>query len=142
MLKRHFQNDLEFCQQRDIGVTPYQVLQGGLLSGKYKRGQEAPAGSRMAEKPAWLGQPDPSVYDLLEATEELAAEVDLDLAQYALAWTLAQPAMTSLVVGATRIEQIASAVKAAEVDLPGSVLERQDTITPPPHRHGPGFARS
>jgi L-glyceraldehyde 3-phosphate reductase len=142
MLKRHFQNDLEFCQQRDIGVTPYQVLQGGLLSGKYKRGQEAPAGSRMAEKPAWLGQPDPSVYDLLEATEELAAEVDLDLAQYALAWTLAQPAMTSLVVGATRIEQIASAVKAAEVELPGSVLERQDAITPPPHRHGPGFTRT
>lgn len=142
MLKRHFQNDLEFCQQHDIGVTPYQVLQGGLLSGKYKRDQEAPAGSRMAEKPAWLGQPDPSVFDVLEATEKLADEVDLNLAQYALAWTLAQPAMTSLVVGATRVEQIASAVAAAEVELPDSILERQDAITPPPHRHGPGFTRA
>lgn len=141
MLKRHFQNDLEFCAQHDIGVTPYQVLQGGLLSGKYKRGQEAPAGSRMAEKPAWLGQPDPAVFDVLEASEELANELDLTLAQYALAWTLAQPAMSSLVVGATRIEQIASAVAAAEVELPDAILERQDAITPPPYRHGPGFTR-
>src|SRR5579863_1000730 len=53
LLRREFQNDLPFCQQQGIGVTPYQSLQGGLLTGKYRRGQAPPANSRAAQKPEW-----------------------------------------------------------------------------------------
>lgn len=141
MLRRPFQNDLEFCAKYDIGVTPYQVLSGGLLSGKYKRGESAPSGTRMADMPNWLSQPDDSVYDILEASESLAAELGVSLAQYAVAWTLAQPAMTSMVLGATRLEQIESAIAASEVTVPEAILERQDVITPPPYRHSTKFKR-
>jgi aryl-alcohol dehydrogenase-like predicted oxidoreductase len=141
MLRRPFQNDLEFCADYDIGVTPYQVLSGGLLSGKYKRGKSAPSGSRMADNPAWLSQPDDSVFDMLEASESLASELGISLAQYAIAWALAQPAMASMVLGVTKLEQIESAIAAAAVTVPEAILERQDAITPPPYRHDLSFSR-
>jgi aryl-alcohol dehydrogenase-like predicted oxidoreductase len=51
LLRRELHNDLTFCQQHGVGVTPYQSLQGGLLTGKYRRGQPPPPDSRAAEKP-------------------------------------------------------------------------------------------
>ena len=45
---------LPLCEKEGVGVVPYQLLQGGMLTGKYRRGQEAPAGSRLAEKPEWM----------------------------------------------------------------------------------------
>jgi len=141
MLKRHFQNDLEFCAAHDIGVTPYQILQGGLLTGKYRRGQPIPEGSRMQEHPAWIMEPDDAIYDQLEATAGLAGEAGLSFAQYATAWTLAQPAMASVIVGAKRLEQIEDAVKGASAALPQDLLDKQDAITPPPYRHQAPFGR-
>ena len=64
--------------------------------------------------------------------EGLAAELGVPPAQYALAWTLAQPAMTSLVVGARRIEQIQDAIAAASLTLPLEHMERIDAAFPPP----------
>ncbi len=95
----------------------------------------------MADMPAWLSQPDDSVYDMLEASESLASELGISLAQYAVAWTLAQPAMASMVLGATRVEQIESAIAASEVTVSEAILERQDVITPPPYRHATKFER-
>ena len=95
----------------------------------------------MADMPDWLSQPDDSVYDMIEASESLAAELDISLAQYAVAWTLAQPAMSSLVLGVTRLEQIESAIAASEVTVPQAILERHDAITPPHYRHATNFKR-
>ena len=133
LLKRDFQNELQFCQQHRIAVTPYQSLQGGLLTGKYRRGQTPPGDSRASEKPGWISHPleDP-LFDKLEVMEGLAAELGVPPAQFALAWTLAQPAMTSLIVGAKRIEQIQDAVAAASLTLPSEHLTRIDEVFPPP----------
>ena len=95
----------------------------------------------MADNPAWLSQPDDSVFDLLEASESLASELGISLAQYAIAWALAQPAMASMVLGVTKLEQIESAIAAAAVTVPEAILERQDAITPPPYNHGLSFSR-
>ena len=132
LLRRDFQHDLPFCEEFSIGVTPYQALQGGLLTGKYRRGEDAPDGSRAAEKPEWVWERDDALYDKLEALEGLAAELDTTPARYALAWTLAQPAMSSLVVGAKRTEQVADAVAAAAIEIPAEHLARIDEIVPPP----------
>lgn len=113
-------------------MTPYQALQGGLLTGKYRRGEDAPDGSRAAEKPEWVWERDGALYDKLEVLEGLAAELDTTPARYALAWTLAQPAMSSLVVGAKRTEQVADAVAAAAIEIPAEHLARIDEIVPPP----------
>ena len=134
LLRRELQNDLPFCQQHGIGVTPYQSLQGGLLTGKYRRGQPAPADSRAAEKPDWVWQQDDALFDRLEAVAALAADAGVPLARYALAWTLTQPAISSLVVGVKSIEQVQDAVAAASVTIPAEHFSRLDTICPPPWR--------
>ena len=131
-LRRDFQHELPFCEEFSIGVTPYQSLQGGLLTGKYRRGEEAPEGSRGAEKPEWVWERDDAMFDSLVALEAPAAEIDTTPARYALAWTLAQPAMSSLVVGAKRIDQVADAVAAAELTIPPEHFARIDEIVPPP----------
>src|SRR5439155_6155874 len=83
LLRREFQHDLEFCRRHHIGVTPYQPLQGGLLTGKYRRGQPLPANSRAAEKPEWIWQLNESLFDRVEAIEALARELGVSVAQYA-----------------------------------------------------------
>ena len=132
LLRREFHHDFEFCAQHGIGVTPYQPLQGGLLTGKYRRGETPPNDSRAAEKPEWMWQLDDALFDRLEAIEGLATEIGVSPARYALAATLAQPAMTSLVLGVKRFEQVQDALAALEVTLPPEHLEKLDQICPPP----------
>jgi len=142
MLRREFHNDLEFCANHDIAVTPYQMLQGGLLTGKYKRGKSAPENSRLVEHPGWIRNPDDAIFDVLEATETIAGELNVPLAQYAMAWTLAQPAMSSMVVGVKTMKQIEDAVAGAEIVIPEDMLVRQDAITPAPVKHQAPFKRA
>jgi len=132
LLRREFHHDFDFCARHAIGVTPYQPLQGGLLTGKYRRGQSPPGDSRAAEKPEWMWQLDDSLFDRLEAIEGLAGEIGVSPTRYALAATLAQPAMTSLVLGTKRIEQVQDALAAIEVTLPAEHLEKLDQICPLP----------
>src|SRR5262249_5184717 len=132
LLRREFQHDLIFCQKHHVGVTPYQALQGGLLTGKYRRGQAPPGGSRAAEKPDWIWKTDDLLFNRLEGIEALAREAGVPLTQYALAWTLAHPAISSLIVGVKRAEQLQEAVAAAEVQLPAEHFARLDALSPPP----------
>ncbi len=132
LLRREFQHDLDFCERHSIGVTPYQPLQAGLLTGKYSRGQAPPAGSRAAEKPQWIWEFGNQLFDRLEAIDALAAEADVPTAQYSLAWALTQPAMSSLVVGVKNMQQIKDAVDSLAVSIPDGHLEKLDAICPPP----------
>ena len=134
LLRRELHGDLEFCQRRQIAVTPYQSLQGGVLTGKYRRGQAAAAGTRGAEKPEWMWKLDDELFDKLEGLERLARELDVSLTRYTLAWTLRQPAMTSLVVGAKGIEQVREAVQALDVQIPDAHLPEVDRLFPAPWR--------
>ena len=132
LLRREFHHDLIFCQRHSIGVTPYQPLQGGLLTGKYRRGQSAPEDSRHAEKPEWMWQMTDELFDTLEGFEQLAREAEVPPARYALAWTLQQPAMSSVVVGVKRKEQIEDAVAALEVEIPDGHAQALNDLSPPP----------
>tara|TARA_B100000809_G_scaffold63681_1_gene60390 strand:- start:4696 stop:5685 length:990 start_codon:yes stop_codon:yes gene_type:complete len=132
LLRREFHHDLNFCSEKNICVTPYQPLQGGLLTGKYRRDEQPPGESRGADKPQWLWELDDDLFDRLEGLEQLAADANLSMAQFSLAWALSQPAIGSLVVGATRLEQVQQAVAAAEATLSDELLLRVDAICPPP----------
>jgi aryl-alcohol dehydrogenase-like predicted oxidoreductase len=134
LLRREFQNDLDFCARHEIGVTPYQMLQGGLLTGKYRRGAAPPEGSRAAEKPDWIWKQDDALFDRLEAIAGLAREIGAPMSQYATAWTLAQPAVQSVIVGVKNVEQIQDAVAAAGLTIPAEHFPKLDAIVPPPWR--------
>ncbi len=96
---------LSSCRQFEMSVTPYQPLQGGLLTGKYRRGEPIPAGSRAAES-SWLNEPDNDLYDRLERFEAEARAANCQPAHYAVKWLLDQPSIASVVVGVKHIEQL------------------------------------
>jgi len=104
-------DSIPICREFNMAVTPYQPLQGGLLTGKYRRGQPLPAASRAAES-GWLDQPDKSLFDQLEQFEKEAGDQQLEPAPFAIRWLLDQPGVTSVVVGTKRIEQLSILVDA------------------------------
>jgi len=113
MLKQDALGELiPLCAAEDIAVIPYQIYQGGLLTGKYKRGMEPPKGSRAEEKPAWLAAPDDGLYDKLEAIEASAQALGISMSAYALRWTLEQPAVVSAIVGVKSERQVDDAIGA------------------------------
>lgn len=113
MLKRDaLQALIPLCAKEQIAVTPYQIYQGGLLTGKYKRGMAAPEGSRAAEKPDWVAALDDALFDTLEEIEREAAARRMHMTQYALHWTLQQPGVVTAIVGVKNARQIDDAVAA------------------------------
>jgi len=103
---------LPACRRHGIAATPYQPLQGGLLTGKYRRGEPLPQGSRASEKPQWLAVAD-ELHGRLEAFAAEARAGGLTPAQYAVRWVLDRPGVASVVVGCKRSEQLADLLPAA-----------------------------
>jgi aryl-alcohol dehydrogenase-like predicted oxidoreductase len=115
LLKRDVEKDiLPLCQSEQIGVIPYQVLQGGALTGKYRRGQEAPEDSRQREKPEWTLALTDANFDLLEQIEAEAKARGRSLMQHALQALLEQPGVFSLIIGVKRMAQIDDLIAAIE----------------------------
>jgi aryl-alcohol dehydrogenase-like predicted oxidoreductase len=113
LLCRDVEKDLlPLCQREQIAVVPYQVLQGGLLTGKYNRGQPLPEDSRRKEHPRWTWDFDDGLFDRLEQLEKEAADQRRTLFEHALRWVLDQPAVVSAIVGVKRSEQLAAMIAA------------------------------
>ena len=96
---------LPVCRDNKIAVTPYRSLESGLLTGKYHRENPLPDGSRASENPEWLTI-EKDVFEQLETFECEARRAGLAPAQYAVRWLLDQPGVSSVVVGAKRINQL------------------------------------
>jgi aryl-alcohol dehydrogenase-like predicted oxidoreductase len=116
-----------------LGILVWSPLAGGLLSGKYRKGQDAPAGSRRFE-----GWTEPPVYDedkLYSTVDELLVIAEahgVSAAQVSLAWTLSKPAVTSVIVGARTEEQLNDNLAAASLQLTPDELARLDTVSARP----------
>lgn len=110
LLSREAEEELiPACEHLGIGVLPFFPLASGLLTGKYKRGEQPPEGSRLAKMPERLARAD---FDKIEALETFAAERDLTLLDVAIGGLAAQPAVSSVIAGATRPEQVEQNVRA------------------------------
>ncbi len=106
-LKRDIETGhLPFCRENGIGATPYRPLEGGLLTGKYSRGQPLPSNSRAAENPNWLSEPDDALFSKLQEFKQEARTAGFEPGRYALKWLLDQAGICSVVVGVKRIEQL------------------------------------
>jgi aryl-alcohol dehydrogenase-like predicted oxidoreductase len=116
-----------------LGVLVWSPLAGGLLSGKYRRGQQPPEGSRHLtdwnEPPVYDQE---GLYDTIEVLVAIGAEHGVSAAQVALAYLLGKPAVTSLVVGARTREQLADNLAAAELKLTAEQHARLDEVSRPP----------
>ena len=96
---------LPVCHEFGIAVTPYRPLEGGLLTGKYRRDSALPEGTRATES-QWLSSPDDEMYDRLERFRQEARDGGLSPSRYAVRWLLDQPGVTSVISGVTRVEQL------------------------------------
>jgi aryl-alcohol dehydrogenase-like predicted oxidoreductase len=116
-----------------LGLLIWSPLAGGLLSGKYRRGAPAPAGSRHAGE--WSEPPiydEDKLYDTIETLVEIADHRGVSAAQVALAWVLARPGVTSTIVGARTEEQLADNLAAATLDLTADEHARLEAVSRPP----------
>ncbi|TQS21017.1 aldo/keto reductase [Microbispora sp. KK1-11] len=93
-----------------VGLLPYFPLANGLLTGKYRRGEEPPAGTRLAGRPQYLTD---ARFEVVERLREFAERQGVTLLDVAIGGLLAQPAVSSVIAGATRPEQIKANVAAA-----------------------------
>jgi aryl-alcohol dehydrogenase-like predicted oxidoreductase len=94
---------LPTAERLGIGVLPYFPLASGLLTGKYRRGQPAPAGTRLALRPERLTD---DAFDKVEALESYAQSHGVSLLEVAIGGLAAQPAIASVIAGATKPEQV------------------------------------
>ena len=102
---------LPTCERLGLGFVPFFPLASGLLTGKYRRGEEAPAGTRLAGRGEVATE---AQFDLLDALEGYARERGVSLLDVAIGALLARPVVTSVIAGATTPEQLRANVAAAK----------------------------
>jgi len=116
-----------------LGVLVWSPLAGGLLSGKYRRGHQPPAGSRQLTE--WNEPPvydQERLYDTVEVLVGIGADRGVSAARVALAYLLGKPAVTSLVIGARTSEQLADNLAAADLKLTADERAKLDAASAPP----------
>ena len=111
LLRREAEEELlPVCERLGLGVLPYFPLASGLLTGKYRRGEERPQGTRLTGRDEVFTE---ETFDRLEALESYADEQNVSLLDVAIGALLAQPAVSSVIAGATKPEQVRANVAAA-----------------------------
>ena len=122
-------------QAEGIGNVVFSPLAHGMLTGKYKPGEDAPPGTRAADED--INQIIKKLY-WTEGNKEkgqelvkIASDLGVSAAQLAIAWCLRNPAVTSVITGASRVSQVEDNVKAAEIDVPDDVAEKIEKLYPP-----------
>ncbi|MBT4485059.1 MAG: aldo/keto reductase family protein [Candidatus Latescibacteria bacterium] len=119
-----------------IGNVVFSSLAHGMLTGKYKPGEQAPADTRAADddtstvikKLYWTEEDKKKALELVR----IASDMGVTAAQLAIAWCLKNPAVTSVITGATRVSQVEDNLKAVEITIPDDVSEKLDELYPPP----------
>ena len=123
---------LPLCAQEGIGVIPYNPIAGGLLSGKHRGGQPTEGtrftlgtAGKMYQGRYW----NEGAFAAVEQLKPLADEAGMTLPQLAVAWVLANPVITSPIIGASRPEQLDDTLRAVETPLPADLKAKLDDLT-------------
>jgi aryl-alcohol dehydrogenase-like predicted oxidoreductase len=131
LLQRSVEKEIiPFCTAYNIGMIPYYPLASGFLTGKYKRGEALPEGTRLAGMPdgpyknRFLNEGNFDVLDVLDYFAQQRGHTVLELA---IAWLNSQPQVSSVISGATKAEQVEQNAKAADWTLSGSDLQDLET---------------
>jgi aryl-alcohol dehydrogenase-like predicted oxidoreductase len=113
------------CLAHSVSVIPYFPLANGLLTGKWRRGAEPPEGSRLSGRNA----PSEAIFDVIEGLTTVADKAGVSLTELALAGLAAQPAVGSVIAGATSPEQVRVNAAAGDLELAPEILAEIDQVT-------------
>lgn len=119
------------CEDQDVGIIPYQILMGGVLTGTYDRATDPGSDTHMASRHAtrakntyWTDEN----FDRVDRMRSIAADLGCEVPQLVMAWVLSKPVVTSVIVGSSRPEQVAKNAQAVEVKPSADVLQILDTM--------------
>lgn len=124
---------LPVCIEESIGVIPYSPLAGGFLTGKYQPDKPPPEGTRGQLRPDWISRSfTERNSSLLAELQRLSQETGMTMSQLSLAWLLANPAVTSPIIGASKLEQLEENIVVADQPTLGhEVLDRINEFSKP-----------
>jgi aryl-alcohol dehydrogenase-like predicted oxidoreductase len=129
MLERAIEQELiPYCNAHQVGILPYFPLAGGFLTGKYRRGAGAPAGTRGERSPYVQGYMTDANYTRVEQLEQWAIARGQSMAELAHAWLLAQPQVSSVISGATALPQVEANARAATWVLTATELAEVNAL--------------
>jgi aryl-alcohol dehydrogenase-like predicted oxidoreductase len=130
LLERNVERELvPACNAYGLGVLPYFPLASGLLTGKYRRGEAAPEGTRLAAARFKSALTDKN-FDRVEKLAGFAADAGHSLLELAIGWLASLPHVSSVIAGATRPEQVEQNVRAAEWKLTSAELAKLNEVAP------------
>lgn len=142
LLDRTLEHELiPVCLNEGIGVIPWSPLRGGWLSGKYRRGEKPPEGTRIeiADEKGWMegwsNYATDRNWDIIETLIEVAEEVEKSPAQVAINWLMHRPAVTAPIVGAHKLTHLQDNLGASGWQLSAEQHERLDAISTPPSHY-------
>ncbi len=133
ILERRIERELvPAAQNYGLAILPWSPLAGGFLTGKYKRNEERPSGTRFKDDEFWSSRKfSDKAFDVLDVVRKLAEEKGCPPSQLSLAWLIQKPAVTSAIIGPRNLEQLEDNIKAAEVKLDDKDNERIDEVSKP-----------
>lgn len=120
---------LPFCRKYGVGILPYYPLANGFLTGKYSRNQSAPEGTRLAANDR--GMFSDENFDVLEELVGFAEARDRTVLQLAFSWLLANDAVSSVIAGATKVEQVIANSRSVGWSLTDDEVSELDAILNP-----------
>ncbi len=128
LLTRDIEQELlPLCEAEGVGVIPFNPLGGGFLTGKYKKGEEPMPGTRFAEGFTRAGYRKRYLtdrnFDIVEKLKDISDEHGRDMIHVAIAWVLANPVITSVIVGASSASQLEANLGAVDVTLTDEEME-------------------
>lgn len=122
---------MALCQQENLGVIPYSPLAGGFLTGKYRRDGSVPTNSRGHGSERMKKYSNDEGFTIIETLAEIGQQRQATMAQTALAWMLANPTVTSAIIGANTVEQLAELLPAVDLSLSPDEKARLDNLKSP-----------
>ncbi len=115
-----------FCEENGIAVIPYSPLEGGFLTGKYRRGQPLPDSQRAGGVKRFLTD---DGFDVVEALGKIASAKGTTIAAVALAWSLTRPAIVAPIIGANNTQQLADLLPAGDLSLSADEVSALDAAS-------------
>jgi aryl-alcohol dehydrogenase-like predicted oxidoreductase len=122
---------MSLCKKEELGIIPYSSLAGGFLTGKYKKGEQMPQNSRGYGNDRMRPYVNEKGFAIIDALTQISQEHNCTIAQIALAWLLANPTVTSVIIGANKVEQLVQSINAVEVTLSSTEKSWLDSLPAP-----------
>ena len=139
--RRMEQEQIPMAITYGLAVIPWSPIAGGLLTGKYRRGEPDPQDSRYGHEtdPSRRGRFSPGVLDLVDGLLPIAADKGVPLSQFAMAWVRQQPGVTAPIMGPRTMEQLEDNLLSLDVEITDEDRRRVDEVIPPGTNVAPFF---